>query len=74
MEDILCKRTGLILGFPESYICSWGMRAGALGESSLLLFLANQHKQPEAEAAAWGPAPVGAHHAIASGYIDKYYF
>ena len=48
--------------------------AEALGERLLLLFLENQHKQPEAEAAAWSPSPVGAHHAIASGYIDKYYF
>lgn len=50
--------------------------AEALGERLLLLFLANQHKQPEAEAeaAAWSPSPVGTHHAIASGYIDKYYF
>lgn len=46
----------------------------SLGENLLLLFLANQHKQPEAQANAWGPAPMGAHHSIASGYIYKYDF
>lgn len=73
MEDILCKRISLILRLRVTFVAG-GMMAEALGASLLLLFLANQHKQPEAEADAWGPAPLGAHHAIASGYIDKHYF
>lgn len=73
MEDILCKGIALILRLGVTFVAG-GNEGGSLSENLLLLFWANEHKQPEAQADAWGPAPVGAHHAIASGYIYKYDF
>lgn len=49
MEDVLCKGITLILRLGVTFVAG-GNEGRSLGENLLLLFLANQHKQPEAQA------------------------